>query len=187
MKSGGRTFRKNPTCSWESTSPACTTSPCSGLPSGSAACSTRDIQTLRDTPFSEQESVLHEYLSNPRVRRCCIDMSGLGRQFTERAQARYGSARVEGVQFTAAAKEQLAFPLRAAFEDNGVRIPADNDIVADLRSVRKESGISGNVRLVADRDDRGHADRFWALALAYYASTQHSAKFSPVVLSNFTW
>lgn len=37
---------------------------------------TRDIQTLRDTPFSEQESVLHEYLSNPRVRRCCIDMSG---------------------------------------------------------------------------------------------------------------
>lgn len=148
---------------------------------------TRGIQTLRDTPFSEQEAVLHEYLSNPRVRRCCIDMSGLGRQFTERAQARYGSARVEGVQFTAGAKEQLAFPLRAAFEDNGVRIPFDSDIVSDLRSVRKESGISGNVRLVADRDDRGHADRFWALALAYYASTQRSAKFSPVVLSNFTW
>ncbi len=46
---------------------------------------TRDVRVFRDVPFSEQEVVLHSYLRNPYLRRAAVDMSGLGRQFAERA------------------------------------------------------------------------------------------------------
>jgi phage FluMu gp28-like protein len=36
--------------------------------------------------------------------------------------------------------------------------------------VRKIVTAANNVRLDADRDQDGHADRFWALGLAYHAA-----------------
>ena len=51
-----------------------------------------------------------------------------------------------------------------------VRIPEDPKIRDDLRKIQKTTTSAGNVRFVADGDDstkvNGHADRFWALALA---------------------
>jgi phage FluMu gp28-like protein len=106
------------------------------------------------------------------VRRCCIDRSGLGRQFAERAQKKFGSYRVEGVDFTQGSKEELAYPVRLAFEDRAVRVPFSNAIRADLRGVRKLVTSSGNTRFAGERNAYGHCDRFWALALALYAARQ---------------
>jgi hypothetical protein len=39
-------------------------------------------------------------------------------------------------------------------------------IRADLRSVTKQTTEAGNIRFTAERTPDGHADRFWALALA---------------------
>jgi phage FluMu gp28-like protein len=41
---------------------------------------------------------------------------------------------------------------------------------ADLHKVRKVVGETGGIRLVADDDSEGHADRFWAGMLAIAAS-----------------
>ncbi|MFA5688588.1 MAG: terminase family protein [Kiritimatiellales bacterium] len=137
---------------------------------------TRRLIVLDNVPFSEQEAVLYQILELPSVRRCCIDNTGIGRQFAERAKQRFGEYRIEEVTFTAAVKEELAYPLRAAFEDRTVRIPDDRDVCADLRAVKKMQTASGNVRFAADRGTNGHADRFWALALAL-----HAAKCAPEV------
>lgn len=145
---------------------------------------TRSVKVFQDTPFSEQEAVLDEYLRDPYLRRVAIDQTGLGRQFAERAVERYGESRVEGVTFIATAKEQLAFPLRSAFEDFSIRIPADREIESDLRAVKKTSGISGAIRFVGERNENGHADRFWALALSVYAGKNTKPAYAPVVLSN---
>ena len=67
-------------------------------------------------------------------------------------------------------KEELAFDLRMAFEDRGLRINPDPKLRADLRSVKKTVASSGNIRFLAD-DDESHGDRFWAMALR-----QHGAK-----------
>ena len=152
---------------------------------------TRDVRVFQDTPFSEQEAVLHSYLKLPNLRRAAIDQSGLGRQFAERAAERYGASRIEGVGFTAGVKEALAYPLRSRFEDALLRIPDDIEIRADLRAVRKDSTASGGVRFRAARSADGHADRFWALALANRAASE-SAGFSRVELverkaSDFVW
>lgn len=133
---------------------------------------TREVKTFENTSFSEQEAVLYGYLKNPRFRRAAIDQSGIGRQFAERAQERFGASRVEGINFTASAKEELAYPLRAKFEDLRIRIPDTPEIRADLRSVKRETTGLGGVRFCAERSSNGHADRFWALALAAYASKE---------------
>lgn len=130
---------------------------------------TRRVIEMRDKKFSYQESVLYPILELPNMRRCCIDASGLGMQLAERAQEKFGSYHVEPVQFTGPVKEELAYPLRAAFEDSNIRIPFDKHIRADLRAIRKTTTAANNIRFEADRSENGHADRFWAAALALHA------------------
>jgi len=131
---------------------------------------TRRIVELSKRTFDEQEQELYRLLNLPMVRRCCIDHSGLGRQFAERASKRFGAYRVEGIDFTAAIKEELAYPVRVAFEDKSIRVPFSNAMRADLRGIRKEVTSSGNVRFAGERNKYGHCDRFWALALALHAA-----------------
>lgn len=131
---------------------------------------TRRLIEMQTETFDAQEHELYQILALPQVRRCCIDQTGIGRQFAERAQNRFGKYKVEGVNFTGASKEELAYPVRAAFEDRSVRVPNSAVIRADLRAVKKETTASGNIRFTADRGKNGHADRFWALALALHAA-----------------
>ena len=130
---------------------------------------TRAVECFQNQTFDAQEAALFAWLDAPQVRRCCIDATGIGRQFCERAQQQFGSYRVERITFTAPVKEELAYPVRAAFEDRSLRIPSDPSIRADLRAIRKEATLAGNIRFTADRGKNGHADRFWALALALHA------------------
>jgi phage FluMu gp28-like protein len=130
---------------------------------------TRLVECLAQQTFVAQEDVLHELLRIPNLRRVCIDQTGMGRQFAERAAAKFGACRVEGVTFTAEVKESLAYLLRTFFENRVVRIPNDDSIRADLHAIRREVTSAGNLRFSADRGRNGHADRFWALALAIHA------------------
>jgi len=132
-------------------------------------CFTRKRIELRNETFDAQEAELYAILALPNVRRCCIDASGIGRQFAERAQQRFGTYKIEPITFTGPVKEELAYPLRAAFEDKTIRIPADEFVRSDLRAVKKETTASGNIRFAADRGKNGHSDRFWAIALALHA------------------
>lgn len=132
---------------------------------------------LRDMQFSTQESVLYPWFEV--CKRVCIDRTGLGMQFAERAAQRFGKYKVEGVAFTNAVKEDLAFPVRSAFEDRAIRIPfGDDALISDLRKIRKETTAAGNIRFVADSDDDGHADRFWSLALAIHAGKAPALSYS---------
>ncbi|WAC20991.1 hypothetical protein OVA24_06295 [Luteolibacter sp. SL250] len=132
---------------------------------------------LHKMMFSTQESVIYPWLEV--CRRTCIDRTGLGMQFAERAAERFGSYKIEGVNFSGPVKEDLAYPVRSAFEDLGIRIPfGDDPFISDLRKIRKETTKSGNIRFVADSDEDGHADRFWALALGIHAGKDNSGPFA---------
>ena len=123
--------------------------------------------------FSVQESVVYPWIEI--CRRTCIDRTGLGMQFAERAAQRFGKTRAEGVNFSGPVKEDLAYPVRSAFEDKAIRIPfGDEELIGDLRKIRKETTSAGNVRFVADSDDSEHADRFWSLALAIHAAKSYA-------------
>jgi phage FluMu gp28-like protein len=129
---------------------------------------TRRVITMQNATFDAQEEVLYKLLALPRMRRCCIDQTGIGRQFAERAARRFGR-KAEGVTFTGPVKETLAYPLKAALEDRAFRVPDIDTVVAAFRSIRKETTSAGNVRFAGDRGANGHADEFWAAALALHA------------------
>mgnify|MGYP000843563619 CR=1 FL=1 len=133
---------------------------------------TRHIRKMENTPFHLQREILFKILSAPRMRRFCIDQTGIGMQLAEETQLKFGKYRVEPVTFTAKTKEEMAYILRTNFEDRSVSIPPEYEIREDLHSVRKVTGISGNIRFDVAATERldSHADRFWALALALYAA-----------------
>jgi len=130
---------------------------------------TKRIIVLKNAKFSTQRAILYGILDFKSVKRCCIDATGIGAQLAEEAIDAYGSYKVEAIIFTMASKAELAYPLRASFEDKNVIIPYDLMVRKDLRSIKKETTASGNIRFTADHGDNGHADRFWALALAVHA------------------
>ena len=130
---------------------------------------TRGLRVLEDVPFTAQEELLVTLMTSRAVKRLCVDSTGIGAMLAERLVHRFGH-RVEGVHFSAPVKSELAMPLLRLFQDRLIRIPADPAIREDLHKVRKIVTSSNNVRLDADRDAGGHADRFWALALAYHAA-----------------
>lgn len=140
---------------------------------------TRVLRTFANESFSVQEGALNQLLAAGGVKRLCIDSTGIGMQMSERLQERWGAYRVEAVNFTAPVKSELAMPLRRLFEDRLVRVPMDDAVREDLHKVRKIVTAAGNVRFDAQHDESGHADRFWALALAYHAADDNKRPLPP--------
>jgi len=134
---------------------------------------TRKIICLEKQTFEAQEAVLYPLLALPAVKRACIDQTGLGCQFVERAKQKFHRRRVEGVTFNAEVKDKLAYKLRCAFEDRTIRIPDDRLVAADLRSIRKTVTAGGNIRFEGERQNNSHADRFWAASLALEAAATY--------------
>lgn len=132
---------------------------------------TREVVSLRNASFAAQEAELDRVLRDYRVLRVAIDQTGMGEPLVEQAKRRYGSTRVEGVLFTGTAKQELAQGLKQKFEDRRVRIPAHKAIREAHHAVRRVLTAAGNPRFDADRTDSGHADEFWAHALAIHAAT----------------
>ena len=71
--------------------------------------------------------------------------------------------------FTNAAKGEIAVNMHQVFEDKQARIPVSKTIRNDLHSVKKIVTASNNIRYDADRNENGHADRFWAAGLGLHA------------------
>lgn len=135
---------------------------------------TRVLKVLEKARFAVQREALFEVLKHRKLRRACIDATGLGMQLAEEAQEQFGKFRVEPVNFTAPIKETMAYNLYTQAEDRTVLIPGEFAIREDLHSVRKIVTGSGNIRfdVAASENTTGHADRFWALALAVHAAQE---------------
>ncbi len=131
----------------------------------------REIVELRRAKFATQDAVMDELFERYRVVRLAMDQTGMGEKPVEDAQKRYGSTRVEGVHFTGPAKLVLANSGKQRFEDRKVRIPEGSpSLRADLHSLVKIIGPTGNVRFVAPREGGSHADRTWAAFLGVHAA-----------------
>jgi phage FluMu gp28-like protein len=90
-------------------------------------------------------------------------------QMSEALQIKWGSYRVEPVTFTLAVKEDLAVRTRRNYEEGTIRIPDDRNLRGAIHAVRRIPTAAGNFRFDADRTELGHADEFWAQALALLA------------------
>ena len=127
---------------------------------------TREVVELHNEPFAVQDHTLDELVDRYRPTQIAMDQTGMGEKPVEDAGRRYGTQRVEGVIMAPAARLALAGALKRRVEDVTLRIPASTAIRRDLHAVRRSAGPTGAPRLIASDDTDGHADRFWAVALA---------------------
>lgn len=127
----------------------------------------RELITEKKITFSAQMMLLQEIMKKYHVSKIAIDQTGIGEMPVETIKSEYGESMVEGVIFSAPAKLDMATKLKKRFQDKTIRIPLDdNKLRIDLHSVERHLTKTGITSLRAERDETGHADRFWAIALA---------------------
>ena len=136
---------------------------------------TRAVIRLRATPFAVQRARIERLMEALRIRRACVDATGIGMQLAEELQTKYGTWRVELVTFTLAVKEDLAVRTRRAYEDSTIRIPDDTALRGAIHAVKRIPTTAGNFRFDADRTEAGHADEFWAQSLGLLAGDTGAA------------
>lgn len=141
----------------------------------------RKLEILQNLPFSEQFKII-DHIS-AFARKVAIDETGIGMQIAEELERKWGD-KIIRIYFTNRIKEELAERLKVAFQDRVIRIPPDNDLREDLHSVRRTVSDAGNVKYEGSTQD-SHADRFWAIALSVYASSQEENKvLGPIYFAN---
>lgn len=129
----------------------------------------RVVEILDKITFQAQENFISAIIEKYKPYRLCIDETGLGMQLAENLSNRFTC--VEGVTFTNASKETLAVNTKRLFENFTIRIPDDRHFKEDIHAIYKIVTTAGSIRYDATRYKGGHADRFWALALAIHALT----------------
>jgi phage FluMu gp28-like protein len=156
-------------------------------PDTSPVAVARLVRSFSNTPFAEQLAFARELLSlpgpdgRPLVRRACIDSTGMGAPLAESLEQEFGP-RVEPVVFTAAAKEDMAYRVKRRMEQRLDLIPDAPEIARAFGAVKKLVTTTGNTRFDAERTDLGHADEFWAKALADLAAERPTSHLSDGVI-----
>lgn len=120
--------------------------------------------TLNECDFDNQIAVLEKVLTLP-VTKMHIDKTGLGIQLAETLEKRYPS-KVEGVTFTNPSKELWATNTKMIFQQHKTAIPVHKDLAYQIHSIKKKITASNNLVFDTDKNEKHHADKFWALALA---------------------
>jgi len=127
------------------------------------------VEVMARTEFAIQQTAIEQIWTERKIQRGAIDESGIGMQLAEDLRRELGN--IEPVTFTNLIKESLVVTVRRLLEARRLVLPEDDQgLIADMHSIKKEITIAGNVRYDAERSESGHADRFWALALAVHAS-----------------
>lgn len=115
-------------------------------------------------PFAAQEALISSYLHAYALSQMRIDQTGIGLQLAENMHAKF-KRRAVGVTFTQTSKSIMVKNLKKLFEDKKIRIPNDQMLIADIHSIKRIAGQK-DFKYDSDRNEHGHADSFWSLALS---------------------
>jgi phage FluMu gp28-like protein len=138
--------------------------------------SARILKAMRGTDYDAQEDIVERYFRERKWVRMAIDATGLGGPVAERLRKRCGGAsRVEEVTMTNQVKADLMTNLRSLMDQGKLALPDDRELRLDLHGIKRIIGDS-TIRYDANRNERGHADRAWALALAVRAAGKASPR-----------
>ena len=130
------------------------------------------MQVMHRAKFSEQREMAEQIIRDEGIQRGAIDATGLGEQFAEELCEQYPF--IEPVTFNTEVKALLAQNVKKQFENRNCQIPDDPRLITDIHAIKKSVTPTGNFRYDAERNEEGHADRFWALALAYYSGLERT-------------
>lgn len=126
---------------------------------------------MRSIPFDCQKQV-QSYIFRrlPRFGHFKGDATGLGFALAEAAQQELGEICAEAVMLNVPWYRENSEPVKTAFEDDMIEIPADADICSDLRLVQVRGGVPFMPALKSGVQKDRHGDAAVALMLAWAAT-----------------
>jgi phage FluMu gp28-like protein len=115
-------------------------------------------------PFAVQEQELRRVLKDYPIARFSIDRNGIGMNLAENLARDY--PQVEEVNFLNETKERMAINFKILLQQQNIVLPKQRELISQIHSIKRKVTSGGHVSYDADRTNKGHADRFWACALA---------------------
>ena len=129
---------------------------------------------MKNKTFEYQRDQIRKIMKLLPVARCAIDRTGQGLDTTETLQREFGSSKIEGVDFNIASKELLAIEVRTGMEKREFLLHNSERFRKQIHSIKRIATSGGSFRYDSTRDKDGHADSFWAFALANYAVIENT-------------
>lgn len=126
--------------------------------------------SLDRVKFEDQKNCFVQVINRLPFTQVLVDQNGIGMQLAEDLARETNKA--QGVSFTNATKELWAVEARIQAEKGNTPIPADRDLAYQIHSIKKIVTSAKNNVFDAERNEKHHADKFWAWALALWASKQ---------------
>jgi phage FluMu gp28-like protein len=127
--------------------------------------------TLDNVPFDDQAAVLDQALRQLPIATVLIDRNGMGMQLAENA-ARDWPGKAQGVDFTQPSKVLWASDAKMLIQQGKTPLPADRELAYQIHSIKKTVTAARNLVFDTARNEKHHADKFWAWALALAAAKQ---------------
>lgn len=119
--------------------------------------------------YDDQERCFLELISRLPIVKALVDQNGIGAQLAENLQ-RLTNGKAEGVNFTNPAKEVWAVEARVQAERGNTPLPMDRDLTYQIHSIKRSVSASKKNTFDNERNEKHHADKFWAWALGVTAA-----------------
>lgn len=126
--------------------------------------------TLEGMEFDDQQTILADVLRTLPIAGMLIDETGIGRNLADNISRMY-PGKATGVTFTGPLKTTWATDAKMLIQQHKTPLPADREIAYQLHSIKRMVSPAKNLIFDTDANERHHADKFWAWALAL-AGTQ---------------
>jgi phage FluMu gp28-like protein len=124
--------------------------------------------SLDRVPYDDQQRCFVELINRLTFTKVLVDQNGIGAQLAENLH-RLTGGKAEGVDFTNPSKEVWAVEARVQAERGNTPLPLDRDLTYQIHSIKRSVSPSKKNTFDNDRNEKHHADKFWAWALAVSA------------------
>ncbi len=126
----------------------------------------RLLRSYDRVPFADQEADLRRMLNTLPIGRLSIDQNGIGMHLAENLSRDFGTVVPE--TFSNESKEIWATDFKILLQRKDVVLPKDRQLVAQIHSIKRRITPTGKPSFEPEREEigKGHADRFWSVALA---------------------
>lgn len=125
--------------------------------------------TMDRMKYDDQKSVLFYALDRLPITQLWIDKNGIGNNLAEDAEATY-LGKALGQVFTNATKTLWATDAKMLIQQGKTPLPVERELAYQLHSIKRVITASRNLVFDVDRNEKHHADKFWAWALALAAA-----------------
>lgn len=120
--------------------------------------------TLDNMEFDDQLEVVHMIAEMLPVVAILIDQNGIGRNLAENAAKKHPAV-IQPMDFTNETKRQWATDAKMLIQQRRTPLPVDRELAYQIHSIKKMVTASRNLIFDTERNEKHHADKFWAWAL----------------------